>query len=199
MKRLLVVLALLSSASIASAGPALLGSFDGHLHGPGSAPADPSVAFVLEIEGAESYAQIGETLFWGEGGTGIVDFTPDSEPDFSTFASLLTNGSDDILKDGVFWESGGVLSPNLESALFSGLPGFIGYELTLIRLNVHDVHFTPFQLLGLEGLSVNYSLTYEFYGTPVPEPSTLFCISGGLIAILGPTFQRRNSDIEVLL
>ena len=53
----------------------------------------------------------------------------------------------------------------------------MGYELDFVRLIVRSVHFEPWLS---DGVTVNYGLTYEFYGSVVPEPETLGLLCAGL-------------------
>ena len=89
--------------------PVLLATFDNHLFRAASAPAEPRVEFVLEVVGQESHAMLGRGIFWEEGEQAIVDFNSSMTPGYDIFADLITNGTNDLLRDGVLWSMGGVL------------------------------------------------------------------------------------------
>jgi|CXWL01.1.fsa_nt_gi hypothetical protein len=204
MNRSLVVLALLSSATTAYAGPVLLAAFDNHVHGPGYVFPETQVQFILELVGSEDYVDLGTGYYWSDGDTGTIDLTPSTDPGFPLFAELITNGVDDRLGDGIIWThqgyGGGVLYDALESDILGLTPDLTGSRLDFVRLIVRSVEFEP-EIMPDDriGYRVNYDLTFQFYGVAVPEPSTLFCILGGLAAILGRILPRRNHDMKVQL
>lgn len=79
--------AVLSMVTTASAGPILLASLDNRVFGPGRAPADPRVEFVLEISGAAGVVQLGRGVFWEQGDTGSVVLGPETDPAFELFST----------------------------------------------------------------------------------------------------------------
>ncbi len=186
MKPIVFVLFALTLTTSASAGPVLLASLDNRVQGGGSAPADRIVEFVLSLDNPEMIAELGRGVFWEDGDAGSVEFSAETDPAFSQFAALATNGSDDFLWDGVLWPSrfSGVLYPSIESEVFHGAPDLIGYELDFVLLTVRSVHFEPWVPDGFEGNTVHYDLTYEFYGHVIPEPATAVLVLAALPAII---------------
>lgn len=199
MDRKQLLIAALLFATPATASPILLASFDEHLVRPASAPALPMVEFRLETESAGTAAFLGVGRLWEAGQKGSIEFSEATDPAFAMFAQIATNGVDDVVRDGVIWHhpdgSGGTLAENLESLLYKGNPDLIGYHLQSIRLTVHDVAFGPYVFpSGRDGLYVDYHLTYEFYGTPIPEPTTggLMFVCSLVLMVFCPTFGTRR-------
>lgn len=129
--------------------------------------------------------QLGRGVFWEQGDTGSVEFGAATDPGFEVFADLATNGMDDVFGDGVFWPTGGVISRSLESEVFQGSPDLVGFELDFVRLSVRQVDFTPFESpTGVPGVTVDYDLTYDFFGHPIPEPSSIILVGPGAVGLM---------------
>jgi len=106
--------------------------------------------------------------------------------------ALATNGVNDQYFIHVTWPNGtGGAGGGAESRLFNHHPyigeppDLVGYELELVRLTVHAVHFEPWPEGGDgDGYLVQANLTYECFGSPVPEPPTLLLLVGGITFLL---------------
>lgn len=127
---------------------------------------------------------VGSGRLWSDAETGTVDFDADNDPHFDAAALLLTNGVDDEL---TFFAGGGG-SGRLESMWGFGTPDLVGYEVETIRLIVHSAEIHPWfhEEFG-EGREWSFDITWQFYGTPVPEPGT-----AALLLMSGPVAMRRQ-------
>lgn len=182
----------LSMSTTVSAGPILLASFDA-TSGVASAgtgpPPEHRVQFVLELTAYPDVlgSRVGMGVFWEDGESGVVDFTPETDNGFLGFADLATNGINDWLIDLIIFpggSGGGGGAP--ESVRLGTSPDLIDYQLDVIRLVVHDVtieQFSPKNNPDLEGTRVLGHLTYEFYGTVVPEPTTITVLGASLVIV----------------
>lgn len=178
-----VVLSLPGNAAIA--GPIMLASFD-ETYGYSVAPvADPLVRFRLSLFSLdpEAAAILSPPTLWADGDSGSIDMRRGSIAFFDQFASMATDGIDTQYTSGAgFINAIGRANVGPESELFGVSPDLVGYELELIRLIVHSIHTAPFQVDGLDGFELDYDITYEFYGTPIPEPATVVLMATGLLA-----------------
>ncbi len=169
----------------AQAGPQLLMSID--RTGNGSRAPDISTRMPVILRYADIEPDpivVGSSTLWGDGETGTVDFDADNDPHFDAAALLLTNGVDDEL---TFFAGGGG-SGRLESMWGFGTPDLVGYEVETIRLIVHSAEIHPwFHDEFGEGREWSFDITWQFYGTPVPEPGT-----AALLLMSGPVAMRRQ-------
>lgn len=176
-------LPLMLASATASAGPVLLASVDVH-GGQGGTfpPVDQRVAFVLtlfpEFTPDTKHDGLGDDVFWGDGAVGFVDFTVKNEDDFANFADLATNGVNNFyLFFAQLAGGGGAGGGAPESNWFCPSypcddrpPDFEGFRLDSVRLLVHNLDFERFEPEPGSVVDLVYDLTYEFYGTPIPEP-----------------------------
>lgn len=189
----------LLSCGVACAGPVLLASWDetaGHASAAtGGVPNDPRVQIVLELSQGVSILgpRLGTGLFWEDGDHGTVDFTSATTGEFDAFATMATNGVDDAISQWLAFPWGGDGGGTAyESWRYGVSPDLIGNEIELVRLIVHDVSieypWIPPDYPDLEGIKVLAELTYEFYGTPIPEP----CVAYLLISACPWLLRRRR-------
>ena len=133
-----------------------------------------------------------EHVFWQDGTSGSHDFTPTHTEDFGDFSFIITNGIDDelgLLTLNSAGSGGGGLSP--ESVWGFGHPDLFGNEIDLISLVVHDLSIQPYwSLQAGEGLQWNGHITWEFWGTPTPEPVAIFLLAFGLAVVRPRSVQR---------
>ncbi len=193
----MTIVALLVACGIARAGPVLLTSFDFGVDT--EIQAGNRIGFVLQLldvdndlrflgpplGGMGSDVRLGPAVFWDDGETGVLEFTPSTNPEFDAFASLISDGIDDSLIVFWHWEDDGGFGGNgaLESQMFGLHPDLIGNMVELVRLTVHEVSLEP---LGVDLLSVRTRVTYDFLGSAVPEPTTLvLLVSAAVINSIG--------------
>lgn len=188
----IAIVVLLVSCGIVRGGPVLLGSFDFGVDTemqPGN-----RIGFVLQLldvdndlrflgpglGGIGSDVRLGPAVFWDDGETGVLEFTRSTNPDFDAFASFVTDGIDDSLIIFWRWEDDGGFGGNgaLESEMFGLDPDLIGNMLELVRLTVHEVSLEP---LEPDLFSVGTRVTYDFVGTPIPEPTTVTLLAGAVV------------------
>ncbi len=172
-------------AGRATAGPVLF-TID-KTEGTGVSPLSPiaPVEILLEHDPGVvplELTQIGLGILWDDGDSGTVDFTSETDPNFDTFVAGLTNGVDDFISVLVEWpDQGGGGGGATESSWGFGSPDLFGYEIDLILLTVHDVQIDPWMQ---DGFYAEVDLTYEFYGSLIPEPTTLTLLAVGVVGIL---------------
>ena len=115
--------------------------------------------------------------YWAAGDSGTYDFTPTNTQYFKDFASLLTDGQDELLLEYLYVEDcgGGNIGGDAESSRLRGAPDLIGSNLEFIRLVVNNISrepYTPPCDCG-PGTRFDANINWQFWGTPVPEPTTL--------------------------
>lgn len=83
----------------------------------------------------------------------------------------------------LFAGSSGVGSPQPESIQHGIARDLTGNEIEFIRLNVDEISIVPFvhPQFGPR-IQINASVSYEFWGTPVPEPAAILLALPLLIA-----------------
>lgn len=193
----ITLLAGLVSCGAAWAGPVLLGSFDfdaqvelpvGTRVGFALALLDLDTSLILPdppLGGLRIDRGVQPTMFWGNGESGVLEFTSATDPGFDDLASFVTDGIDDSLVVFWNWRDGGAYEGYglRESQRFGLESDLVGNDIDLIRLTVHEVSLDP---LGGDLVSVQTHVTYDFYGSPIPEPATLVLLMAGF-----PVLMRR--------
>ncbi len=183
-----MILSAFSCAS-ASAGPMLLGSFEDYravVSPPGVAP---EVQIVLQIGDVPRpvgpATSLGADIWWGEGARGYVDFTGKGSPSFSVIAARAKDGIlDQFAALTVFDDGTAHGTIESETYLYGRDADLAGFELDLIRLIVESVQFEQQTFDELQYYIVKTRVKYEFYGVPIPEPSSvvvLGLLSGGYL------------------
>lgn len=121
--------------------------------------------------------------FWSAGETGIIEFTPANDSEFSNFARHSTDGHNNRFVIFNSWDPlvrGG--QGSTESILFDTSTDLIGYTLSLIRLSVDEITFDPNGSLGREW---RWVIQYEFLGHAViPEPTSIWLVGATTFLIL---------------
>ncbi|RIK62297.1 MAG: hypothetical protein DCC65_17615 [Planctomycetota bacterium] len=113
--------------------------------------------------------------YWDDESSGSFDFTPQNSFGFDEFAMLLSDGSDDylLLLTGIQGCLTGTGNGNNESAWLQIAPDLLGNEIEYVRLIAENIEVTP----SSDGISWRADLTYQFWGTPVPEPASLIILA----------------------
>ncbi len=183
---LTITAALLGLPYSANGAPELLLEFSRTGNGGGAPETDFRVQVVLQH--SPDYVSLdsiylGLGVFWEDGESGIVDFTSDTDPQFDEFAARITDGVDEFVSplaldvDNV---GGGGIA--LESEWGFGSPDLVGNRLDFVRLIVDDVRVEPWEPEpGIEGFLADVDFTFQFWGTPIPEPSTLMLLMVGCV------------------
>ncbi len=135
-----------------------------------------------------------EAPWWRDGETGSFDFTPGTATNFAAFASGITDGQlggvyfrhmvtgDD---EALFAYKDEFL---LESDLFGTASDLVGFDITRIRMVLHAMDF----YVDTDGRQHSEAtLTWEFYGNPIPEPATFAYVGATALALLR---RRRKSN-----
>lgn len=195
------------SSGIVQAAPVLIGSFDFDVDT--DVPVGSRFGFVLQMLDADNNfleigpplggvghdVRLGPEVFWGNGESGVRLFTPNTHSAFDAFAELLTDGIDDSLIVFWQWEDDGGFGGNgkFESEFFGDPQGLAGHTLDAIQLTVREVSIGPH---GVDYQHVSIRTTYDFFGTPVPEPATIILLGAGFPIIArcsGCRYRRRNT------
>ena len=136
---------------------------------------------------------------WQDGFVGSFDFdTSFDQPPFNHFSRMATSITDGISErmffQGDVWDCIQALPPSpyiMESTIFQSPTDLVGNTIDLIRLRIDGLHLENSGSQTLFDLPV----TYEFWGSPVPEPAALVPLLLG-IAVIGRLrqrhFQRRS-------
>lgn len=133
---------------------------------------------------------LGRGVFWQDEANGYVDFSGNNSAEFTQFQFLIANGTDDwlnLLTHNAFGSGGG--PGNTESGWGLGNPDLTGNQIDFIRLVVHDLSIQPYNPgppFG-DGLQWEAHITWQFWGTTVPEPATLV-----LLGIPGFLWRHRR-------
>ncbi len=129
----------------------------------GSGPvSSPSISNVFMIA-TNGLAYTGWDL--GDGvwhtSAGMTNFTAGSDPDYPQATTLLTDGVNDFITLWDYFPDGsGGAGGAPESTWFHRNPDLVGYNVTFIRLVIHDLTFVP--EAGYTAVFENY--TWEFWG-----------------------------------
>jgi hypothetical protein len=194
-KTIIALATILCSATISSAD--LIYSLDYAVSG-GIAPFTAPEGFQFLIQfpsfndpGATKRFGQYEHVFWQDGASGSYDFTPALTADFGDLAYVITNGHDDqlglLMYDSSTLCDGDILA---ESEWGLGHPDLAGNPIDLIRLVVHDLSVQPWYPFGKNGLIWNGHISWEFYGTPTPEPAAVVLMFGAALLL-----RRRLSPL----
>ena len=187
---LMVTASLLMFPISAWAGPVLLGSIPVEAGLGSDEPiVDQRIEFTIQIEPATGTLGpgVGVGMFWEDGAHGVVQFTAENDPGFAELASLATNGVDDlVIVMGTLADGGGAGGGNSESVWLGlplhgegGPPDLAGYDLDFVQLAINRVDFDRYELEPGIFIDVEFGIAYEFYGHPVPEPSTILMFAAG--------------------
>jgi len=114
-----------------------------------------------------------------------------SEPGFGGFTVGLTDGANEYLRfqdGGVAWQAG---SEQFMLGRSAASPDLAGYNITQIGFRVNDFYDYFDVQEDRYFRQLDYSL--DFYGSPVPEPSTWALITlGGAALLLWKKARRRG-------
>ncbi len=188
----------------ASGVPELLFEFSQMGNGGGAPETDFRVQVVLRHSPDHSPSDavyFGLGVFWADGESGIVDFTSDTDPNFEEFATRLTDGVDELVAPlALDVDNVGTGSVALESEWGFGSPDLVGNSLDFIRLIVDDVRVEPWEPEpGVEGFLADVDFTFQFWGTPIPEPSTLMLLMVGCVIARPKREQARTRNEHATL
>jgi len=186
----------LSFAKHTPAAPILLGSLTGSASGASAPETELRVAIVLQhdVVVAPFQLRLGEGIWWVDGDSGTIDFSSENDENFDELGARLTDGVDELLFIFVLAASrGGVGNGWPESVWLDGSPDLVGNRLDFIRLIVHELSVDPYTspFGGLEGTQWDVDWTYEFWGKPVPEPTSLSLLAIGAVALVRRRARRR--------
>ncbi len=180
--------AIFVSSSVACAGPVLLESFrqDARVGG-GSGPiTDLRGPFVLHLPHSppqgppvDPLLGVGAGVWWEEGETGVARFDAENDPFFENFELFATDGSDGWI--GVYTLWGGYLYR--ESEFFGVAPDLYGFDIDHVLLHVDYLGFRLYPDLG--GSAILYDITFEVFGTVVPEPACVAYLLCGAAVLFG--------------
>jgi hypothetical protein len=137
---------------------------------------------------------------WNQGDSGQFDISPANEPRFSDLAAILTNGTDNMIwflsemnaADPTNSGVGGCGGP--ESIVFPTGHDLAGNQLDFIRLYVANVNI---EVLNPETHWVAWTadVTYEFWGTPLPEPAMAMPLLCASLLLRRKARSRRNQRL----
>ena len=165
----------------------------------------PSVAVVLAVNEPGSVPEdrpttfLFEDFFWtplDQSGSAIVDESVD--PDFALVTSVFTNGLNDRVWTGTFWNPGlfreWTLGVEPESAFFSGTD-LRNYRISRIQLTLDRFRMeVPGRDPNGDGRWTELAgeVTFTFYGMPVPEPGSVSLLLMGFVLFLAAHQHRRR-------
>ncbi len=212
--RVLTLATVLILAPTIYAGPVLLATIhkSGGLGGE-PPPADNIIEFRLSASSspAPSSPAIGQGIFWTVADVGTsADYDMSNSEPFTDFSHFLTNGIDDHLNflalvpgsGGGDLESSWLINPIGED----GAPDLLGSQLDFVRLTINELSFERFEQAPGVFIDVVYDISYELYGVPVPDPSTLALLATSSYLVgfykrrrkaLGREDERTNDPVTV--
>jgi hypothetical protein len=131
----------------------------------------------------EYYSNVGDGIYWSNGETGSYVFDAGNTPDFDDFTEYITDGLDYSLYMRVAVPGMASEYGKPESQWNFGDPDLFGYQIEFMVLQVYSTSVTK------DGDYISFSgdISWEFYGTPTPEPSTLLMLGMGIAA-----FRKRK-------
>jgi hypothetical protein len=201
----MVFISLLAITPHAEAAPIELGTFPIDSAGWGFfGSAEPVTGVSLGLAYDPGQACLGCGIVWTDGQTGQVDFNAANSPFFSTLASRLTNGVNELV--GV-WSFPVFPTPQptffgvaqFEDVAFGGNPDFIGHHVDLIRLTMMDVDMTITPTAdGRFNNEVTTRFNWRFYEdvqhSEVPEPASVTLLLCGAVTLGSVRHFRRRSS-----
>lgn len=194
MNRIVFALAVLSSAATASAGPVLLWSLSvggSHRY---TGPTQDRVQFTLDLQSTTEprvgpFALVSPLVSADDQST--IIFSSETPEAFAGFAALLTNGIEDDLRFLWDWPESSCPSPCIGRGGSIGELDLTGNTLESVRLLIHEVRFEPESVeSSTENQRFTFGVTYLFFGTPVPEPTSLVLIGIGFCVVLTAHHSR---------
>lgn len=192
----IAIIALFVSCGTVHGGPVLLGSISNSWQG-----TDPATRETAEMGDRLLYTVIGDPrsgdLFENNRVTVQRDAPPvvvdeslvfGDDPDFAVIAELLTDGLSMGNPDGTAIQEISVLGMIGESeaiidVLVPRISEFdlFGYEVERIDRHVAFSIISPGGIPGTEGTVFRIDGVYEFWGQPIPEPTTLGLLGAGIV------------------
>lgn len=162
-------------------------------------PESEEVQFVLDLQSMDDPIHGPFELaspFLRDGDRIAVDFRPDAPSDFSGFAALATNGAIDDLRFAWRWRDDPCPFPCLGQGGSIGEFDLQGYLLEFVHLRIHEMEIEPVDGPHPDEFVFTFSVTYDFYGTPVPEPEALahlIIAVGTITSLIGGSLLGRSS------
>lgn len=125
-----------------------------------------SAIFTLSQSDSPYDPRIGDELWnhWYNNSIGMFDFNAENEPDFNYVVKVLTNGNDDTIWLNIWCGGSGGGQGTNESVWGIGNPDLIGYNLVFIRLIVHSLLVSYFEVRNLIITGVQYNCSWEIWG-----------------------------------
>ncbi|MCB9865848.1 MAG: PEP-CTERM sorting domain-containing protein [Phycisphaerales bacterium] len=178
----LVLVAVASVTPHASASELLYSMYRGSSTGQGEIPSEQLWPALYYLDSQyEVVAPVFETVLPQSPYPSIITGTASAatDPDFDDFIGLLTNETVETLWHGSWssagpkWGGGGTLEPDLRE-----------FVITHIEETIYVDQVSPGMDLNGNGIWTDWSMsgTYDFYGYPIPEPTTgLFLLAGAFV------------------
>jgi len=134
---------------------------------------------------------VGGSLMLGEGDTGVFDFTTDT-PAISVIAAKLTDGVDDpgfwigsfgFNADRIVAGGGGFGGSESGQLGLEAGQDLAGNVIDFFRLTVDEVSWGPAPPPNELFWTTTIRGSWQVYGSPIPEPSTVLLVGLGLLAL----------------
>ena len=167
----------------------------GHVLAPNIEPRD--VRFVLDLRAQSDPGQVPFSFvspYVSDGESMVVDFHAGNSPGFKGFAELLTNGEPNLMSFLWRWRDNACSLTCPEGGLI-GEFDLAGRDVNLVRLLVDDIRIGPIDEADPDEFRLTFAVTYEFYGTVVPEPGCGILIAFGVVMLL---FRRRRTAFSTV-